>query len=120
MSALLWVVVWLLAQFTEVMTPRRVSALFTAFAAGVALFGIAAGAAMAANCEPCLNKLVPDLIEAGVAVPDIRAAVEIGQYVKDRPASVMKHAADVLAGTRLAVGPEAEGCPAEAMKQAAL
>ena len=26
---------------------------------------IAAGAAMAANCEPCLNKIVPDLIEAG-------------------------------------------------------
>ena len=25
-----------------------------------------AGAAMAANCEPCLNKIVPDLIEAGV------------------------------------------------------
>ena len=28
---------------------------------------IAAGAAMAANCEPCLNKIIPDLIEAGVA-----------------------------------------------------
>ena len=45
-AALFWVVVWLLAQFTEVMTPRRVTALFTAFAAGVALFGIAAGVAM--------------------------------------------------------------------------
>ena len=32
---------------------------------------IAAGAAMAANCEPCLNKIVPDLIEAGVAEADI-------------------------------------------------
>ena len=45
---------------------------------------IAAGAAMAANCEPCLNKVVPDLIEAGVAEADIRKAVEIGQFVKDR------------------------------------
>ena len=80
---------------------------------------IAAGAAMAANCEPCLNKVVPDLIEAGVAAPDIRAAVEIGQYVKDRPASMMKQTADVLAGTRLSDGSEAEGCPAEAMRQAA-
>jgi alkylhydroperoxidase/carboxymuconolactone decarboxylase family protein YurZ len=80
---------------------------------------IATGAAMAANCEPCLNKVVPDLIEAGVAPSDIRAAVEIGQFVKDRPAAVMKQAADVLSGTRLSEGPEAAGCPAEAMKQAA-
>ena len=80
---------------------------------------IAAGAAMAANCEPCLNKVVPDLFEAGVAMSDIRSAVEIGQYVKDRPAAVMKQAADVLAGTHLAEGLEAAGCPAEAMKQAA-
>jgi uncharacterized metal-binding protein len=28
---------------------------------------IPAGAAMAANCEPCLSKVVPDLIQAGVA-----------------------------------------------------
>ena len=80
---------------------------------------IATGAAMAANCEPCLNKVVPDLIEAGVAPSDIRAAVEIGQFVKDRPAAVMKQAADVLAGTRFSEGTEAAGCPAEAMKQAA-
>ena len=79
---------------------------------------IAAGAAMAANCEPCLNKVVPDLIEAGVAEADIRAAVEIGQYVKDRPASVMRQAADVLAGTRLSEGREAAGCAAQAMGQA--
>jgi len=79
---------------------------------------IAAGAAMAANCEPCLNKVVPDLIEAGVAQADIRAAVEIGQYVKDRPAALMKQAADVLAGTKLSEGSEAAGCPAKAMKQA--
>ena len=49
---------------------------------------IAAGAAMAANCEPCLNKVVPDLINAGVAEADIRKAVEIGQFVKDKPVSL--------------------------------
>jgi alkylhydroperoxidase/carboxymuconolactone decarboxylase family protein YurZ len=80
---------------------------------------IAAGAAMAANCERCLNKVVPDLIEAGVTASDIRAAVEIGQFVKDRPAAMMKEAADVLAGTDLSDGAEAGGCPAEAMNQAA-
>ena len=53
---------------------------------------IAAGAAMAANCEMCLNKIVPDLLEAGVAEGDIRRAVEIGQFVKDKPAAIMKEA----------------------------
>ena len=47
---------------------------------------IAAGAAMAANCEPCLNQAVPALIEAGVADADMQRAVSIGQAVKDRVA----------------------------------
>ncbi len=82
---------------------------------------IAAGAAMAANCEMCLNKIVPDLMEAGVAEADIRKAVEIGQFVKDKPAAMMKEAADALTGTHLSNGSEsAEGeCPAEKMKAAA-
>jgi alkylhydroperoxidase/carboxymuconolactone decarboxylase family protein YurZ len=80
---------------------------------------IAAGAAMAANCEPCLNKVVPDLIEAGVSSADIRAAVEVGQFVKDRPAALMKEAADLLTGTSLSEGSGSRGCPAEAMKQSA-
>ena len=83
---------------------------------------IAAGAAMAANCEPCLNKVVPDLLAAGVAEADIRKAVEIGQFVKDKPAAIMKEAADVLTGSQLA-GPqnsEGCGCPADGLKQAAV
>ena len=78
---------------------------------------IAAGAAMAANCEPCLNKVVPDLIEAGVAESDIRKAVEIGQFVKDKPAAIMKEAADALTGTSMSNLNESEGCPADALKQ---
>ena len=77
---------------------------------------IAAGAAMAANCEPCLNKIVPDLIEAGVAEADIRKAVEIGQFVKDKPAAIMKEAADALAGTHLSEQNKSEGCPSDVMK----
>ena len=80
---------------------------------------IAAGAAMAANCEPCLNKIVPDLIEAGVAEADIRRAVEIGQFVKDKPAAIMKEAADVLTGTHLSDPVESEGCPAGVLNQPA-
>ena len=62
---------------------------------------IAAGSAMAAGCEPCLNQAIPGLIEAGVADADIRRAVEIGQAVKEIAADNMKEVADVLAGTRL-------------------
>ncbi len=80
---------------------------------------IAAGAAMAANCEPCLNKIVPDLIEAGVAPADIRKAVEIGQFVKDKPAAIMKEAADVLTGTHLSDPHASESCPADTLKQPA-
>jgi hypothetical protein len=80
---------------------------------------IAAGAAMAANCEMCLDKIVPDLIEAGVAEADIRRAVEIGQFVKDKPAAIMKEAADTLTGSRLSQdsGSGREGCPADEMKR---
>jgi hypothetical protein len=78
---------------------------------------IAAGAAMAANCEPCLNKVVPDLIEAGVAEADIRKAVEIGQFVKDKPAAIMKEAADALTGSHLSEPNKSEGCPTDTLKQ---
>ncbi len=78
---------------------------------------IAAGAAMAANCEPCLNKLVPDLIEAGVSDTDIRKAVEIGQFVKDKPATIMKEAADVLTGTNFIKEPVSGECPMDDIKK---
>ena len=65
---------------------------------------IAAGSAMAANCEPCLNRVIPELIETGVTEEDIRRALEIGQFVKDQKADVMKEAADLLAGTNLSEG----------------
>jgi hypothetical protein len=79
---------------------------------------IAAGAAMAANCEPCLNKIVPDLKGAGVTAADIRKAVEIGQFVKDRPAAIMKEAADILTGTQLSDTAASDECPAQAMRRA--
>ena len=62
---------------------------------------VAAGAAMGANSEACLNKVVSDLTEAGVPEEQIRGAVVIGQMVKDKPARRMKEAADVLTGSTL-------------------
>ena len=72
---------------------------------------IAAGAAMAANCEPCLNKIIPGLRAAGVNERDIRAAVGVGQYVKDQPAALMKQLADELTGSHLAQAPASGCCP---------
>jgi hypothetical protein len=79
---------------------------------------IAAGAAKAANGEPSLYKIVPDLIESGGNEADIQKAVEIGQFVKDKPAAIMKEAADALAGTRLSEQKNSEGCPADSKKSA--
>jgi AhpD family alkylhydroperoxidase len=74
---------------------------------------IAAGSAMAASCEPCLNTVIPNLIEIGVPENEIRKAVEIGQYVKDRQADIMKEAADVLAGTHFLDEQVPEECARE-------
>ena len=78
---------------------------------------IAAGAAMAANCEPCLNKIVPDLLGAGVSEADIRRAVGIGQFVKDKPAAAMKEAADMLTGSHLSKKRASDECPADQVKK---
>ncbi len=40
----------------------------------------AAGAAMTADCRPCLNDIMPELEEAGVSEVDVRWALENGQY----------------------------------------
>jgi AhpD family alkylhydroperoxidase len=76
---------------------------------------IAAGSAMAANCEPCLNRVIPNLIEAGVPDSEIRRAAEIGQCVKDREADIIKEAADVLAGTSFLDTEIPEACPRDQM-----
>jgi AhpD family alkylhydroperoxidase len=77
---------------------------------------VAAGSAMAASCEPCLNMVIPNLIEVGVPDAEIRRAVEIGQCVKDREAEIMKEAADVLAGTSFLDAEVPERCAQDAME----
>jgi AhpD family alkylhydroperoxidase len=77
---------------------------------------VAAGSAMAANCEPCLNMVIPNLMEIGVPDAEIRRAVEIGQSVKDRQADIMKEAADVLAGTRFLDTEVPEACVQDEME----
>ncbi len=78
---------------------------------------IAAGSAVAAGCEPCLNSIIPKLIETKVPEADIRRAVEIGQGIKDRVTALIQEAADVLTGTNLSVGPVPEECDPERIHQ---
>ena len=50
---------------------------------------------------------------AGVDEADIRSAVKVGQFVKDRPADLMKSLADRLTGTHLSTAAPSCGCPAD-------
>lgn len=75
---------------------------------------IAAGAAVAANCEPCLNKIHAQLRQAGVSVPDICRAIQIGQFVKDQSAAHMKKVAEALTGEKVTDTPASARCPADA------
>jgi alkylhydroperoxidase/carboxymuconolactone decarboxylase family protein YurZ len=67
---------------------------------------IAAGAAMAAGCEPCLNKVVPELIENGVSEIDIRHAVLLGQHAKDGAAASILSVIDCFVPPNLATATE--------------
>lgn len=59
---------------------------------------IAMGAAVAAGCQPCLQQLVGLARDEALDDASMRAAVTIGQFVKDRPAQEMKALADTLLG----------------------
>ena len=59
---------------------------------------IAMGAAVAAGCQPCLQQLVGLARDEALDNTSMRAAVTIGQFVKDRPAQDMKTLADTLLG----------------------
>lgn len=63
---------------------------------------IALGAALAANCEPCLRYHVHRGAEAGCTPEAMRRAVEIAQVVKATPAHLLARLADRLLGSSLA------------------
>jgi alkylhydroperoxidase/carboxymuconolactone decarboxylase family protein YurZ len=69
------------------------------------------GAAVAAGCIPCLEKMVELANGADLDAKKIKAAAIIGQFVKDQPASHMKEAADRLLGTHLQASASGTGCP---------
>jgi AhpD family alkylhydroperoxidase len=46
---------------------------------------VAVGASIAANCIPCLRNHFGRALEAGLTLEQIRAAVAVGQAVKNAP-----------------------------------
>lgn len=74
---------------------------------------IAMGSAVAAGCQHCLEKLTGLARDENIDPAQIRAAVTIGQFVKDQPAQQMKELADSLTGSRLAAGPSEIECICE-------
>jgi len=73
---------------------------------------IAIGAALAANCEPCLRYHVRRGIEAGCTPEAMRRAVEIAHAVKATPARLLARLADRLLGS--SPGPPGGDSPCEA------
>ena len=77
---------------------------------------IAIGAAMGANCEPCLRYHVRQATEAGCTQEELRRAVAIAQSVKETPARLMANLAARLLGSPAAesgVGGPCDGLAAQ-------
>jgi AhpD family alkylhydroperoxidase len=70
---------------------------------------IAIGAALAANCEPCLRYHVHRGVEAGCTLEAMRRAVEIAHAVKATPARLLARLADRLLVSSM--GPQGGGGP---------
>ena len=67
---------------------------------------VSIGAAIAANCEPCLAHHVRLAREAGLTDAELRAAVVVARRVKERPARLILQAAQRLVGTSDRPAPE--------------
>jgi len=70
---------------------------------------VAIGAAIAANCEPCLKYHYREAQQLGVSKTDMAQAVQMGAKVKDSPHQAILKLADRLTGTVLsnaAAGPD--------------
>jgi AhpD family alkylhydroperoxidase len=73
---------------------------------------VAIGAAIGANCEPCLKFHVQKSRTLGVADEQLRAAFAVAQKVKDTPARHIAQAAERLLASenRASAAPSASGC----------
>lgn len=60
---------------------------------------VAVGAAVAANCIPCLRAHFANAVAAGVTLEEIKAAVVLALAVKNAPSHHLMEAWQELAGT---------------------
>lgn len=79
---------------------------------------IAMGSAVAAGCQPCLKQLVNLARDETLEAAQMRAAVTIGQFVKDQPAKEMKTLAHELLGDDPTAEAASLDCPCEAGEKA--
>ena len=79
---------------------------------------VAAGAAVAAGCIPCLESISKLADSEGIDQKKMRSAALVGQFIKEQPAAHMQAAADRILGTHLQAAQPAAGCPAESGKSA--
>ena len=73
---------------------------------------VAIGAAVAANCEPCLKYHVRQGREAGMTDDQLRAAVAVARKVKEMPARLILELADrlLVPGEQVSAEPAKAGC----------
>ena len=74
---------------------------------------VAAGAAVAAGCIPCLRNITGLAEAEGIDAKKMKSAAIIGQYIKEQPLAHMKEAADSLLGTHLQAAQPKIECPAD-------
>ena len=89
---------------SEYITSLEVQARKSAPAADYSAFVnelVAIGAAIAANCEPCLKYHYHEAQQLGVSKADMARAVETGAKVKDSPHQAILRLADKLTGANL-------------------
>lgn len=67
---------------------------------------VAIGAAVAANCEPCLKYHLRKAAETGLTDDQLRSAVIIAKTVKETPARLILEVADRLLGPAGRPSPE--------------
>lgn len=81
---------------------------------------VAAGAAVAAGCIPCLENIIRLAETEGIDPKKMKSAVLVGQFIKEQPVAHMKEAADRLVGTHLQSAQSTAGCPVGSAEAAPL
>lgn len=66
---------------------------------------VALGAALAANCIPCIEHHVPKAREAGLSDSEIAAAIALADQIRQVPARKVLQTAQAASGTASAIAP---------------